>query len=138
MNRPDLLDAAKKVVQGEREDTYGGPEDSFKLIAQYWSIYLGHDVGPADVALMMDLLKTARLQKAPDHVDSWIDKAGYVACGCEIATTLRPPGPVVCEPAVPGPPVHNKVRVSGVPYEIEIDDIEDSVRFGSWAPEEHF
>ncbi len=91
MNRVETLDAAKRVVVGEREDTYGGPEDSFQVIADYWSIHLGVPVKAVDVAIMMDLLKSARLRAAPDHIDSWIDKAGYVACGAEIATTQSDP-----------------------------------------------
>lgn len=89
--RTDILDQAAKVVTGDREDTYGGPEDSFNLIARYWSVFLdGRDfnsesLSPVDVALMMDLLKTARLQASPTHKDSWIDKAGYAACGAECA-----------------------------------------------------
>jgi hypothetical protein len=34
---------------------------------------------------MLDLMKTARLQNMPSHADSWIDKAGYAACGAETA-----------------------------------------------------
>lgn len=79
-----LLDAAE-IVSGEREDTYGGPEDSFARIAAYWSTCLNHEVTPLDVAKMMLLLKVARLDVAPDHRDSWVDVAGYAACGAEVA-----------------------------------------------------
>ena len=41
---------------------------------------------PEDVAAMMALLKIARLMSNPEHVDSWIDGAGYLACGGEVAT----------------------------------------------------
>jgi hypothetical protein len=30
-------------------------------------------------------LKLARLENQPDHMDSWVDLAGYAACGAEIA-----------------------------------------------------
>ena len=39
-----------------------------------------------DVAAMMALLKIARASVNPEHVDSWIDGAGYMACGGEIST----------------------------------------------------
>ena len=39
---------------------------------------------PAHVALMMDWVKTSRLLESIDHVDSWIDKAGYTALGAEL------------------------------------------------------
>jgi hypothetical protein len=37
----------------------------------------------ADVAAMLALLKIARLQQSPNHRDSWVDLAGYAACGAE-------------------------------------------------------
>jgi len=60
-------------------------EDNFSTIAAYWSIHLGIEVTAVDVAVMMDLLKTARIRSNPGHPDNWIDKAGYSACGGEIA-----------------------------------------------------
>ena len=91
--RGEMLDMAKAIVGGERQDQYGGPEDSFATIADLWQTYLEYrqavtgkevELSPADVAIMMMLLKTARLIHSPAHVDSWIDIAGYAACGCEI------------------------------------------------------
>lgn len=92
MTRTEILDAAVSAVDGEREEIYGGPEDSFQLIATFWNVYLesrlvtlpGTLIRPHDVALMMDLLKTARLMQSDGkHKDSWVDKAGYAACGAE-------------------------------------------------------
>lgn len=83
-----LLDAAE-IVSGAREETYGGPEDSFGRIAAYWTTCLGHEVTAVDVAKMMLLLKVARLDKASDHYDSWVDAAGYAACGAEIAMKAK-------------------------------------------------
>jgi len=40
---------------------------------------------PTDVAQMMVLMKIARLENSPTHMDSWIDVAGYAACGGELA-----------------------------------------------------
>jgi len=96
MNREDCLDKAKSIVVGEREDTYGGPENSFGRIALLWSAYLNASgvavtLTATDVALLMDLMKTARLISAPDHADSWVDKAGYAACGCEVSTARTSP-----------------------------------------------
>ena len=34
----------------------------------------------------MALLKIARASVNPEHIDSWIDGAGYMACGGEIST----------------------------------------------------
>jgi hypothetical protein len=39
-----------------------------------------------DVAMMMALLKIARIQSGTATEDSFVDLAGYAACGGEIAT----------------------------------------------------
>ena len=97
MKRSEILEQAKEIISGKREDTYGGPEDSFHAVAQLWNAFLintsnkhGEEYNitleATDVALMMMLLKAARLTTAPDHLDSWVDAAGYAACGGEIGT----------------------------------------------------
>lgn len=95
MTREETLDRAKAVVTGERESTYGGPEDSFRLIANLWEPYIMSKcassgvlvcIEPEDVAILLALLKIARLASSPAHEDSWVDLAGYAACGAEIGT----------------------------------------------------
>lgn len=83
--RTSVLNEANRIVNGERANTYGGPEDSFKTIAGFWSTYLKTEapLEPSDVAAMLALLKIARLQNSPSHRDSWVDLAGYAACGAE-------------------------------------------------------
>ncbi len=92
MTRAEILDAAKGIVNGKREAQYGSPEDNFRTIAQYWSIYLwskyGEDFSEAltarDVADMMMLFKLGRLTTGGGTDDSYIDIAGYAACGGEL------------------------------------------------------
>jgi hypothetical protein len=86
MIREEMLNLAKETVTKHRQSQYGTPEDNFTRIAQMWSTYLGVEIKPHDVANMMILLKVVRSQNKPDHHDSWLDMAGYAACGCEIAT----------------------------------------------------
>lgn len=86
MNREELLAAARAVVMGPREAQYGPPDKNFKCIADLWSAYLGVPIATHDVAAMMVLMKTTRLRETPTHTDSWVDIAGYAACGAEIAT----------------------------------------------------
>lgn len=83
--RARLLDAAKTIVCDGRPQEYGSLEDNFSAIAGLWSSYLGREVNPHDVAAMMILMKVARLKANPKHEDSWIDVAGYAACGAETA-----------------------------------------------------
>lgn len=71
---------------GRREQDYGSPENNFALIARLWNAYLGDQVTDAlDVAMMMALLKLARIRTGKRNADSFVDLAGYAACGGEIA-----------------------------------------------------
>lgn len=88
--RRAVLEAATQIVEGERNAAYGTPEDSFRLIAALWDVYLEtcpEGLRPHDVAMMMALLKIARVASSPDgvHRDSYVDLAGYAACGAECA-----------------------------------------------------
>lgn len=78
-----VLAEAMSTINGERQNVYGSPEDSFALIAQYWNTYLapklcdGLYVEADDVAMMMALFKIAR--EANQHkADNIIDCAGYL------------------------------------------------------------
>lgn len=83
MHRDELLDKAKETVTGPREKTYGSPEKSLAVIGKLWSVVLGTELRPGDIALMMALLKIARLIRDNYHEDSWVDLAGYAAIGSE-------------------------------------------------------
>ncbi|HBO59704.1 MAG TPA: hypothetical protein DD624_07340 [Alphaproteobacteria bacterium] len=87
MKREELLTKAAETVCGSREQAHGNPEGTFERIALAWSAYLDIELTTADVAVMMILFKTARLKGNPKHIDSWIDIAGYAACGAEVATS---------------------------------------------------
>jgi hypothetical protein len=84
MKRAEVLDTAKQYVTRDRAADHGDMEDNFRTIAEYWSVYLGVEVHPADVAVMMTLLKIARISSNPKHEDNWVDGCGYLACGGEI------------------------------------------------------
>ena len=86
MTRKECLDKAAECVLQDRNFSYGGPEDSFGLIADLWTAYTGHVFIGRDVAAMMALLKLARMKRNPGHFDSAVDLAGYAACFAECAT----------------------------------------------------
>lgn len=86
MNREETLSAARSCVCSDRNAQYGEPEDNFKSIARFWYAYKGVVYSPEDVAVMMALLKIARIKHNPENEDSWVDLCGYAACGCEIST----------------------------------------------------
>lgn len=95
-SRQYILNSAAEIVTGDRESVYGSPEDSFQTIAHFWSTYLNSrfhfpiPLEPFDIAAMLSLLKLARLaHSSGQHLDSWVDLAGYAACGGE-ASNLSP------------------------------------------------
>ena len=83
-----LLEEAVNVIDA-RGEHYGPPKENFQRIADFWSVYLkgklkeGEAITPLDHALMMDLVKTARLMETPQHWDSFLDKCGYAAVAVE-------------------------------------------------------
>ena len=83
--RKRVLSEAERCVCGQREQDYGTPEDNFGRIAEFWTTYMGVEFGTVDVAIMMALLKIARISENLQHMDSWVDGCGYLACGGEIA-----------------------------------------------------
>ena len=96
--RAEILDAAKKIVTGEREKQSGSPADNFAVIARFWEVYLnqrcvdamsGFVLNPDDVAMLMALMKIARIMTGTFKGDSYIDACGYLACAAEIVEAWR-------------------------------------------------
>ena len=81
----DILAEAHTCIHGERQDRYGCPEDSFRMIASYWQTYLEDRLGmidplnAQDVAIMMTLFKIARMSGQAPHRDNPRDAIGYLA-----------------------------------------------------------
>lgn len=89
MNRTECLNKANETVTGHREQDYGTPENNFTKIADLWSAYLDTEITALDIANMMALFKIARIKTGTATDDSFVDLAGYAACGAEIAEGLR-------------------------------------------------
>lgn len=87
----DSLLEAHNVINGERQDSYGNPEDSFALIAEYWDTYLRRrnltvdvrGLSALDVAHMMMLFKLARCTGQQSKRDNYIDIQGYAAIAAD-------------------------------------------------------
>lgn len=83
--RIEALREAARIISGDRNKSYGDPEDNFQRTAQIWSVILGIDISNEDVAMMMVGLKMARYaNKGNFQPDTWIDIAGYAGCGYEV------------------------------------------------------
>ncbi len=86
ITRKSILAEAEKCVCTDREQQYGSPENNFSLIARLWREYLDCDnpITAHDVAMMMALLKIARIASGQTKEDNYVDLAGYAACAGEI------------------------------------------------------
>lgn len=87
--REHMLDEAKAIVTRSRTQQYAPPDQDFRNIADIWSVLLKVGVSPEQVAQCMVALKLCRLIHTPAHKDSWIDIAGYAACGYEVTRTTE-------------------------------------------------
>ena len=87
--RKRVLREAEKCVCGQREQDYGTPEDNFSRIAEFWATYKGVEFSPVDVAIMMALLKVARIANNPGHMDNYVDGCGYFCVGGELSASER-------------------------------------------------
>ena len=86
MERGEILDEAKRLTHGDRNKNYGSPLTNHTRIAALWSVWLEHEVTPAQAAMCLALVKVARLIESPDHLDSFVDGAAYFSIAGEIAT----------------------------------------------------
>jgi len=97
---------AEKIINGERQNSYGNPEDSFALIAKYWQTYIEdkstklcedegcpyygvphicnpYELTALDVSHMMILFKLARCVGQAPSRDNYIDIQGYSAIAAD-------------------------------------------------------
>jgi hypothetical protein len=83
--RVEALREAARIISGERNVQYGGPEENFTRTAKIWSVILGTEITNEQVAMMMVGLKVARFaNNSGFQPDTWIDIAGYAGCGYEV------------------------------------------------------
>ena len=95
-----ILEEVEKILRGDRRDSYGEANASFKRIADYWNAYLCHKrdiiddsareedlpyeflrgayLTNRDVAMLMILFKIAREENKHKH-DNLADIIGYAA-----------------------------------------------------------
>ena len=88
--RTEILETAIELTNGDRQDTYGDPIDNMTRVAKRWSVTLGFEIKPWQVAVMMVDLKIDRLAHSPTHKDSAIDGAAYFAIASEVAGDSPP------------------------------------------------
>jgi hypothetical protein len=99
--RASMLREAETLICGDRNNQYGPPTQDFQRTADLLNA-LGykrldaedviHDILPSDVALIIAQVKVSRIIHSRHKRDSWVDLAGYAACGYECAEEEAKPG----------------------------------------------
>lgn len=76
-----IFDKATQTITQERGAIYGHPADDFGRLSKMAEGIADCKDETIRHALYMILAKVARLAHTPDHLDSWIDIAGYARTG---------------------------------------------------------
>ena len=121
MNRTEILDAARQAITVDRAATHGDAENTFGLIAAYWSAHLDCEVTAGDVAIMMTLFKTARMKANPGHADNYVDAVGYAAIAGELADPVPTEWTDAMVEAMVDAPVNRAAQPVGGQFQREVD-----------------
>jgi hypothetical protein len=82
----DILSIAYRITRGDRQNSYGPPDQDFRRTANMWTGLFGEMLKPGvkfepfHVAQAMILIKLSR-QLHQRKADNWVDIAGYARCG---------------------------------------------------------
>lgn len=76
----DILEEALRITKGDRNASYGPPDQDFTRTAAIWSALKGVTFEAREVALFMIALKLSR-ETHQRKRDNWVDIAGYSRCG---------------------------------------------------------
>ncbi len=76
----DVLEEALRITKGDRNASYGPPDQDFTRTAAIWSALKGVTFEAREVALFMIALKLSR-ETHQRKRDNWVDIAGYSRCG---------------------------------------------------------
>lgn len=82
-----ILEEAARITQGDRQASYGPPDQDFQRTAAMWGVLFTPrivngklELKSSDVAAGMIALKLSR-QVHQEKRDNWVDTAGYAYCG---------------------------------------------------------
>ena len=76
----DILTEALRLTTGDRQNSYGPPDQDFSRTAKMWEAIRGVPFTARDVAMFMICLKLSR-ETHQKKRDNWVDIAGYARCG---------------------------------------------------------
>ena len=81
IGRDEILAIAADLIGGERQELYGDAVTMFRRLALMWTAIIQPrtPITPLEVVLCMLSMKAIRATESPDHMDNYIDMAGYAA-----------------------------------------------------------
>ena len=87
MKADEILSAAEAAVVGERATTYGDMQENMAMISRLWNVYLegGRLIDAKDAAIMLGLVKIARMATGGKKLDNFVDLAGYAAIAGQVS-----------------------------------------------------
>ena len=121
MNRTETLDAARQAITVDRAATHGEAENTFGLIAAYWSALFGIDITAVQVAQAMVLFKVARMKANPGHADNFVDAVGYAAIAGELADPVPTEWTDAMVEAMVDAPVNRAAQPVAGQFQREVD-----------------
>jgi len=81
----DILRDAMVCTAESRNKTHGDKIKNHCNIAELWSWWLKKEISAHDVAMMMSLLKIARMKTGSLNKDDFVDGSAYIAIAGELA-----------------------------------------------------
>lgn len=93
MTKQEAIDKLQEVLI-DRGGDYGSPRDNHQRAANLINAYLEthpnkDNLQPEDTMVIMILVKVARLIQTPQHVDSFLDMAGYAICAIDAINDIK-------------------------------------------------
>lgn len=83
-NLTNILEDALAAVTGPRAEAYGPPIDNWARTVAIFNAMTGQSLTPEQGVKFAIAMKLARLYQTPNHMDSWVDLAGYAWVGSEV------------------------------------------------------
>lgn len=98
----EILQHAHKIVNQDRQNTYGHPKDDYTKVINIYKTLTGHQLTLNDALLFMVSVKLARLKTNLDqgklHYDTLLDTIGYLTCINMIHQTESTPNDTTKKP----------------------------------------
>tara|TARA_R110002020_G_scaffold73888_3_gene189498 strand:+ start:11304 stop:11651 length:348 start_codon:yes stop_codon:yes gene_type:complete len=81
--RGRMLDKAKELTMGDRNESYGEPYENMKRAADVFNAITGRDLSASEISTVQEAIKLARRKTSPTKADNYVDDMAYVGITAE-------------------------------------------------------